>query len=1320
MMPTQRDIHTHHAQPRHHGVAMILVLIALTIATILSMSFLSSQATTHGIAQNVQSHAQARSVAESALVAAINYVQTDADVRTDKTHGQWITSASFNGGTFDLYGYDGLDTDGDGVVDDTDSDLSDDSSDPITLTVVGYFDGVSHTVHAVVTPGSDEDALNVLMIVGDADSLSSRDTAKKDLFESWGMNVTLISDDENKAAYDAAVVDAEADVAYVAESVSSGTVGTKTTDFTIGVVNDEPYMNDALEVSSSNGSSFSDNRIDIENNTHYITSTIDSGDMDNLTVNTSSETMYYVNGTLGSGATVLATRDSNSDPTIVAVEIGGTLEDSSSAAGRRVLLPWGSSFDMSSLNSTGQEIIKRSLEWAGEEVTAPTQVTFNGFEEAKRSSSSSSVTVSTPSGTVEGDLLIAAVATDGNESFSTPSGWTQISQANQGGASLAVYWKLASASESSSHTFSWGSNEEAYAWIMRFTGHHATTPIDTYATYGSGSSSSPDCPSVTTTVDNAMILRIGGFDDDDVDIDSSGLSGHTTITMDQSDSGSGTCSGGAGYVIQGTAGASGVAEFDLTNSEQYRTVTIAIAPDESAGGGGGGGDEPNLIALYEFAETPRSAPTMVGHWELDDAASGGGGGAVSSDGYIELDEDAVIDSYDSSQGAYGGSNKSSNAIITTNSTSSGDIDMEEDSRIKGDVYVGVGGTPSSVISGDGSVTGTETTLTTPVDMPNHGAPSGMPSSQGDKSINGTKSWTSDQTFDDLTFKSSAKLTVTGDITVWVKKSVEFKENSDLIISSGSTLTMYVKEDVEIKDDAQINADSSQPGALTIIQYQSGKSVKIEEDAVFAGTIDTESKLEIKDDATVYGSFRSGDKVLIGEDASVHLDVSTAGFMGGGGSVSATDEIAANDGTSSGTVTAESTGNGDGGTSVEFDGVDGYIEVAHDSSYLLDEGALSFWFNPDDTSGHQALVSKDSNGYDDGGHLHIYLDDSTLKVRLQSDSSSYTVQQSGISAGSWYHVVVSWGPGGLRLHLDGVQEDTDAYNGGLGTSSGGTGNEEPLVFGAGTWNSDDLLATPTNKYFDGRIDDVRIYDQGFNQTQANNVYNGSDPGPGDATTVYDTSGYGAALDLGIEDLLNVTWESGGGLTLNSETRIVSDTAASKLHAALTATDQFSIEVQFTPANTSQSGPARMVNYAGGTSDINVMFGQDGDAFVSRLNTADTTSSGTPEADSGSALSAGTPEHVIISYDGTNLTMYRDGASSVSLARTGDLDWDSAFNFMLGNGASDGYGWLGTLHRVAIYDQGFNSGQASNVFGGGDPGDGSGSGGTGAGGVDWIEP
>ncbi len=210
-------------------------------------------------------------------------------------------------------------------------------------------------------------------------------------------------------------------------------------------------------------------------------------------------------------------------------------------------------------------------------------VRYEGGAEAKASSNVLSIDVPIPCGTSNGDLLVVAVATDGNTaaSISPPGGegWTLIDVgAYNNEVTLAVWWKLAGASESATHQFTWSGTQQVYAWMMRFTGHDAAAPIHVVAAAEDGNNSTPTSPAVTTTVDNTLIVRMGAFDEDDVTIDSPGLSGHTAITMDESDPASGTVSGGAGYVVQATAGSSGTSTFSLTDTEQSRTVTIAIAP----------------------------------------------------------------------------------------------------------------------------------------------------------------------------------------------------------------------------------------------------------------------------------------------------------------------------------------------------------------------------------------------------------------------------------------------------------------------------------------------------------------------------------------------------------------------------------------------------------------------------------------------------------------------------------------------------------------------------------------------------------------------
>ena len=226
------------------------------------------------------------------------------------------------------------------------------------------------------------------------------------------------------------------------------------------------------------------------------------------------------------------------------------------------------------------QVAELAADTGGGGSSPPGGVSFESFAEAGSNFDGLTLNVAAPAGTVSGDLLIAAVATDGLQvsQMTAPAGWSLIDHGDQSAeVTLDVWWKIADGAEPASYDFSWAAAQKSYGLVMRFTGHNATTPISTSASTG-GSSNTPLSPAVVTTVADSLVLRIGGFDDDDINSGDPGLTGHTPITMGKSSNGNGTVSGGAGYLSQTAAGDSGTSTFWLNATEEYRAVTIAIAP----------------------------------------------------------------------------------------------------------------------------------------------------------------------------------------------------------------------------------------------------------------------------------------------------------------------------------------------------------------------------------------------------------------------------------------------------------------------------------------------------------------------------------------------------------------------------------------------------------------------------------------------------------------------------------------------------------------------------------------------------------------------
>ena len=110
----------------------------------------------------------------------------------------------------------------------------------------------------------------------------------------------------------------------------------------------------------------------------------------------------------------------------------------------------------------------------------------------------------------------------------------------------------------------------------------------------------------------------------------------------------------------------------------------------------------------------------------------------------------------------------------------------------------------------------------------------------------------------------------------------------------------------------------------------------------------------------------------------------------------------------------------------------------------------------------------------------------MRVRLQSASSSHTMQSSNvITAGQWHHVAFSWGGDGMQLYVDSVLRASNA-----GFTSGLGSNREPIILGANAWLTADNSA-PSNQLrdlFKGSIDDLKLFDQQLDAGQITNLFN----------------------------------------------------------------------------------------------------------------------------------------------------------------------------------------------------------------------------------------
>ncbi|MEM9745346.1 MAG: LamG-like jellyroll fold domain-containing protein [Actinomycetota bacterium] len=143
-------------------------------------------------------------------------------------------------------------------------------------------------------------------------------------------------------------------------------------------------------------------------------------------------------------------------------------------------------------------------------------------------------------------------------------------------------------------------------------------------------------------------------------------------------------------------------------------------------------------------------------------------------------------------------------------------------------------------------------------------------------------------------------------------------------------------------------------------------------------------------------------------------------------------------------------------------------VGATADHEIASGRLGFTVSHSVRSGRRGgIISKDAEGNGDGGHLSVYIDGSgRLVARLDSADDDHSVTSDVLDRNRSYDVVLEFGPGGMKLTVDGVEVDTDPHTGST------LGNTETLIVGALGWSSapggDDVTNT-----FSGSITDVRF-------------------------------------------------------------------------------------------------------------------------------------------------------------------------------------------------------------------------------------------------------
>ena len=209
-------------------------------------------------------------------------------------------------------------------------------------------------------------------------------------------------------------------------------------------------------------------------------------------------------------------------------------------------------------------------------------ITFRGSTSAGAPSGTLSLTINKPVGTAAGDVMIASIAVRPNTAAITvPAGWTpvrRIDNANANANSLAVYYKVAGASEPANYTWTFSTSTGSAGGIQTFSGVDTDSPIDVEGGQNTPSGLTHATPSVTTTVTNTMLVTSHAFSSSATWTPPGGMTEVFDVASETVPNAAGISIEG-NYVMQTATGATGTKTATASNDVDVgNTHILALKP----------------------------------------------------------------------------------------------------------------------------------------------------------------------------------------------------------------------------------------------------------------------------------------------------------------------------------------------------------------------------------------------------------------------------------------------------------------------------------------------------------------------------------------------------------------------------------------------------------------------------------------------------------------------------------------------------------------------------------------------------------------------
>jgi prepilin-type N-terminal cleavage/methylation domain-containing protein len=164
-----------------------------------------------------------------------------------------------------------------------------------------------------------------------------------------------------------------------------------------------------------------------------------------------------------------------------------------------------------------------------------------------------------------------------------------------------------------------------------------------------------------------------------------------------------------------------------------------------------------------------------------------------------------------------------------------------------------------------------------------------------------------------------------------------------------------------------------------------------------------------------------------------------------------------------------------GKSLKFNGSSNYVEIPHHSTQLLvNGGTISAWIKPVGGTTGRVVDKSDGGSAENGFGYSINVDGSRMRFRVVSRIVYSAVDSITIDGKKWQYVTVTWdGSGKVTHYVNDTQSGTPASIDNLSSIT----TEHTLRIGR----------SGSSDYFNGLIDDVRIYSRALTAYEVQTLY-----------------------------------------------------------------------------------------------------------------------------------------------------------------------------------------------------------------------------------------